>query len=229
LEYAQGALHEVGHLGGFVRAVEHADDKRQLLWQDAAMSRELRIRQPETVIFKNKKFTDDQPLKLARSLNNDQLFGYTWGDWDGDGAEDFAFLQSGERLRILFGAKDAKWSSDEVYGGTKADFDWDDGQTGSLYPRLMNYKPASGKMQLLVPHNISATPIRMTHLKIYRESEILGLAWDGLEMKSVWKIPVAGALADYAVGNVTGQETAQVWVAAVGAGDKTILLAYNIP
>jgi hypothetical protein len=227
LEYAQGALHDVGHLGGFIRALEHADGKRVLLSQDLSMSRELRVRQPEPIMVKDGKFKDGEPLKLARALNDDQLFGYAWGDWDGDGSEDFAFLQDGERLRVLF--KNGKWSTNEVYGGTKADFDWSDEQVGSVYPRLLNLKTSNGKMQLLVPHNIPATPIRLARLKIYKESELVDLGWDGLQMTPVWKIPVTGELADFALGDVTGTGSPQVWIAAVGAGDKTVLLGYQLP
>lgn len=227
LEYSQGTLHDVGHMDGFVRALEHADGKRVLLIQDLSMSRELRVRQPEPIVMKDKKFKEGDPLKLARALNDDQLFGYAWGDWDGDGVEDFAFLQGGERLRILF--KDGKWSSDDVYGGTKADIFWDDAQVGSVYPRLVNLKTASGKTQLLVPHNIPATVIRMAHLKIYREAELVDLGWNGLAMTPVWKLPVAGGLADFALGDAMGRGSPQLWLAAVGAGDKTILLSYQLP
>jgi len=227
LEFSSGTLHEVGRLDGFVRVLEHADGKRELVTQDLSLARELRVKQPFTLIKTPKGIREGSVLKLPRSLNNDQLFGYTWGDWDGDGAEDFAFLQGGERLRILF--KDAKWSSGEVYGGSKADFGWEDDQMGSLYPRLMSWKSPSGKSLLLVPHNIPYTPIRMARLKIYKESELIGLAWNGLELAPVWKLPLAGALADFSVGDVMQNGTPQLWIAAVGAGDKTILLGYQIP
>jgi len=228
LEYAQGALHEVGHLSGFVRTLEHIDGKRELVWQDLSMARELRVRQPSVVIKKDKTYRDGDRLKLVRSTNDDQLFGYAWGDWDGDGAEDFVFLQSGERLRILF--KDAKWSSNDVFGGSKADFRWEDEQIGSLYPRLLSLKATSGgKSQLLVPHNIPATPIRLARLKIYKEAELIDLSWNGLEMMPVWKLPVAGALADFGVGDLMGHGSPQLWLAAVGAGDKTVLLSYQLP
>jgi hypothetical protein len=227
LEYAQGTLHEVARMDGFIRAFEHADGKRELLWQAPSMSRELRLRSPEEVVKKGDKYTEGSILKLPRALNNDQLFGYAWGDWDGDGSEDFAFLQSGERLRIFF--KDAKWSSNDIFGGTQADFGWEDEQMGSVYPRLLSLKPATGKTQLLVPHNIPATPLRLARLKIYHESELIDLGWNGLEMAQVWRIPVTGALADFGLGDLMGRGAPQVWIAAVGAGDKTILLSYSLP
>ena len=47
--------------------------------------------------------------------------------------------------------------------------------------------------------------------------------------KVVWKLPVAGELADFGVGDVMGRGSPQVWLAAVGAGDKTVLLSYQLP
>lgn len=227
LELSSGALREVGRMDGFVRAMDRMDGRRDLVWQDLSMSRELRVRQPSLVVKKDQTFTNGPALKLPRALNDDQLFGYTWGDWDADGVEDFAFLQSGERLRTLF--RDAKWSSREVYGGTKADFSWEGEQMGSLYPRLLSYRAEPGKSQLLVPHNIQASPIRLARLKIYKESELVSLAWNGLEMAPQWKLPVAGLLADFVVADAMGQGRSQLWIAAVGSGHKTILLSYWLP
>jgi hypothetical protein len=84
-------------------------------------------------------------------------------------------------------------------------------------------------MQLLVPHNIQITPIRLARLKIYKESELVDLAWNGLEMAPVWKLSIAGELADFGVADVLQRGTPQLWIAAVGAGDKTLLIAYQLP
>lgn len=227
LEYAQGAFHETSHLEGFVRAVEHADGKRELLWQGLSMARELRVIAPSPLEKSGKGYREGKPVKFVRSLNDDQLFGFTWGDWDGDGAEDLALLQNGERLRLFF--KDAKWSSSEGYGGTKADFSWENDATGSVYPRLLNWKPVTGKMQLLVPHNIQFSPIPLAHLKIYKNAELVDLAWNGLDMAPQWKLAVSGILADFGIGDVQKSGTPQLWIAAVGAGDKTVLIAYQLP
>jgi len=131
------------------------------------------------------------------------------------------------RLRLFL--KEAKWSSGDAYGGTKADFNWSDDQFGSVYPRLVTWTPASGKAQLLVPHNVPFMAVRLARLKIYKTSEIVGLAWNGLEMASAWTLPIAGALADFGTGDVLGRGTPQLWAAVVGPGDKTLLIAYQLP
>jgi hypothetical protein len=231
LELSQGELKEVGRLDGFVRALEHADGKRELIWQDLSMANELRMKQPALLIKTPKEYREGDKLKFPRALNNDQLFGFTWGDWDGDNSEDFAFLQFGERLRIFF--KDAKWSASDSYGGTHADFNWsnreNNDQIGSVYPRLMSLKIGAGKPQLLVPHNIPYTPIKLARLKIFKKSEILSLAWNGLDMTPVWTLPISGSLADFGLGDAQDRGAPQLWAAAVGAGDKTVLLAYQLP
>jgi hypothetical protein len=227
LEWRDGLLKETGHLDGFVRAVNRMGGEKSLLWQGLSMAREYRTQAPETLELTAKGWRPNGRLKLVRSLNDDQLFGFTFGDWDGDKAEDLALLQSGERLRIFF--KDAKWSAPDIYGGTRADFSLGSDTIGTLYPRLRSWKPAEGKELLLAPHNIPQLGIRLTYLKLYKKAEIVALAWNGLEMAPVWKVPLAGYLADYALGDGLRDGTTQLWVATVGAGDKTVLIGYTLP
>ncbi len=222
-----GTLTEVDRMDGFTRAFDRIGGKREVVWQGPSMSRELRIRQPAIVQKKDSKFKEGELVRLPRALQDEQLFGYAWGDWDHDGTEDFAVLQSGERLRLFF--KDAKWSTREVYGGSRADFNWEQEQIGTLYPRLLSGVGSDGKNQLLVPHNIPATPIRLARLKIYKQSELVSLKWNGLEMAPAWILPISGALMDFGVADLTASGKPQLWVAAVGAGDKTILLSYQLP
>lgn len=220
-------LKEAGRMDGFVRAFDRAGGKRELVWQDLSFARELRVRQPALVAMKDSKWKEGPALALPRALPDQQLFGYGWGDWDHDGVEDFALLQQGERLRVFF--KDGKWSSREGYGGTRLDFSWEDEQIGSVSPRLLSRDMPDHTAQLLVPHNISATPIRLARLKIFKESELLGFGWNGLEMGTQWKLPIAGSLSDYGLVDLMTKGTPQLWVAAVGTGHKTILLAYQLP
>ncbi len=227
LELVKDELKEVGSLEGYVRVFPRIDGRRELVWQDISMARELRIRQPSVVVKKGGKYTDGDALKLPRVLNADQFFGYAWGDWDADNMEDFAFLSNGEKLRVFF--KDAKWSSKEVFGGSKLNFSWENEQYGNLFPRMVAYNSGSGKPLLILPHNIPATGIRLARLKIYNESEIMALQWNGLEMTPVWKMSLAGSISDFAVGDAMGQGRSQLWIASVGAGEKTVIVTYQIP
>ena len=186
---------------GFVRSVERADGKRELIWQEMSMSRELRMITPAPVVKNGKDFREGSPLKLAHPLNADQLFGFTWGDWDNDGREDFAILQSGEHLRLYFSdAKSTKWDASDSYGGTKSDFGWENGALGTLMPRMLNLKASEGKTQLLVPHNISNLPFHMGRLKVFKSAEILDLAWNGTDMNTEWTLPTLGNARGFCAG-----------------------------
>ena len=55
------------------------------------------------------------------------------------------------------------------------------------------------------------------------------MAWNGLDMAPVWHVPVEGYVADFAVGDGLHNSSQQLWVAAIGPGDKTTLLAYSLP
>ena len=83
--------------------------------------------------------------------------------------------------------------------------------------------------ELITPLNSPELGIRLTYLKIYHKSELQGLTWNGLEMKPAWRIPIHGYLADYGIVDLMGQSKPQLWVAATGPGDKTILLSYSLP
>jgi hypothetical protein len=94
----------------------------------------------------------------------------------------------------------------------------------------MNWQAAAeDRHQLVVPTNQPDFGIRLTYLKIYKRSELSGLQWNGLEMKPVWRIPIEGYLADFGFENVMGESRPQIWVAAVGPGDKTVLISYSTP
>lgn len=219
---------EAGRMDGFVRAFDRVGGKRELVWQDISLARELRIRQPAYLVTKDGKYKEGSTLRLPRTLQDQQLFGFGWGDWDKDGSEDFAVLQAGERLRVFFNGG-AKWSARDAYGGSRLDFNWEDEQIGSVSSRLLSRELPDHSMQLLVPHNISATPIRLARLKIFKQSELFGFGWNGLEMAPQWNLQLAGQLADYGVADLMGKGAPQLWVAAVGAGDKTVLISFQLP
>ena len=181
---------------------------------------------PAEILLKKDAYDTGNPIKLPR-LYDEQLFGFTFGDWDGDGAEDMAIMVNGERLRMFF--KSSNWMSSETYGGTKSDFVFGGDQIASFLPRLLSWTPSGGKSQLLLPHNFPELGIRLTYLKLYKKSEIIALTWNGLEMATTWTLPIAGYLADDAIGDGMHQSTPQLWAATVGPGDKTVLLAYSLP
>lgn len=228
LQWEAGALKKIQDFEGYARGMDRRDGTRRLYWQNLSRSREMSYTAVSEIVWEKGKFRPGPVLKLL--LNADQLFGFTWGDFDGDGKEDLALLEQGERLRIFF--QGVKWRSKDIFGGTKATFWIDDNHVGTLYPRLFtsHASPAlEPKDLLLAPHNIPQLGIRLTHLKLYKESEIQALAWNGLEMATVWKLPLSGYLADFGTGDILHDSTPQLWVAAIGPGDKTILICYSLP
>jgi hypothetical protein len=226
LDYANGKLNRTADFEGFARSIQRKDGTRHLYWQTFSRSSELYFTSVSELRWEKGKFREGPPLDLK--LFRDQLFGFTWGDWVKSGTENFAVLEHGDRIRIY--APDIKWKSSEVYGGTKADFSFDDNTIATLQPRLIDWKPAgSDRDQLIIPTNIPDLGVRLTYMKLYKRSQIDGLAWNGLDLKSAWRVAISGYLADYGVIDLMGQSKPQLWVAASGPGDKTILLSYQLP
>jgi hypothetical protein len=223
LRFENGTFKQVGDVEGFARSIQGPDGMPHLYWQSFSRARDLRYTAVSELKWENGKYRSGPPLDL--NLFDDQLFGLVWGDWDKDGQVDLAVLEHGEQVRIY--SKDAKWKSSSGYGGTKNDFSFDENTLGSLYPRLANLP---GPRNLLIaPHNIPELGIRLTYLKIYKRSELSGLFWNGLELQPAWRITIQGYLADYGIADVLGDAKPQLWVAAVGPGDKTVLVAYQLP
>jgi hypothetical protein len=229
LELSSATLKEVGHLDGFARAFAHDDGTSSLLTQDFSLSRELHMRTPQPITFDGKKYGTGDKVKLPRGISESQLFGFAWGDVDGDKAEDWAILENGDHLNIYF--KDKKWRSEFLYGGTKLDFAFSNSfdTAVTLYPRLTPWKNAAGQEILLVPHNDSATGLRFSRLKIFRGGELLALSWNGLEMSPVWRVPTSSYLADYTVGAVSDAKSTDLWLLTESPGDKAVLSGYTLP
>src|SRR5262249_21730580 len=152
----------------FARAIPRADGQRPLYWQTLSRSMDLSMTSVAPVIWKKDKYTTGHPLDL--NLFKDQLFGFVWGDWTQSGSESLAVLEHGDRIRIY--AKDLKWKTNDVYGGTKNDFVYSQVNSitnnGSFLPRLITWRPAkSDRDQMLVPTNFSELGVRFQNLKIY--------------------------------------------------------------
>ncbi|HVO32965.1 MAG TPA: FG-GAP-like repeat-containing protein [Elusimicrobiota bacterium] len=225
-EWADGKLKEVAHLAGFARLVDHADGIKTLLWQNVAFTSEPKFSAPAPLLPVKGGYKEGPSMSVP-NLKDSPLFGYTFGDWDGDGAEDMAVLENGDHIRIFF--KDAKWSSPDVSGGTKVNFFLDQDKFVSFPPRLMRWRSADGHDLLVVPHNLPEMGLQLTYLKIFSGSELEAWAWDGQRMSPVWKLGINAYLPDYAMGDVTGAGTPQLWTAQVGASSKTVLAAYRLP
>ncbi len=226
LNYEGGKLKRTGELDGFVRAVGHADGNRTLYWQGLSREREVSFTAPAELILEKGQYKPGKTVDLK--LYDDQLFGWTWGDFNKDGDEDVAILEHGDRLRVRF--KDAKWKSSEVYGGTKNDFYVGDEKQGTFLPRLITWRPAaSDRDQILIVTNRPDLGVRLSHLKLYRRSSFDSLQWNGVEMKPSFKLDVGGYVADYLLADLLDGGHSQLWTLVEGAGSKSLLISYSLP
>jgi hypothetical protein len=228
LRFENGSLKPIADFEGFARAIVRPDGSKRVYWQTLSRAQDLSYTAVSELAWDKAKNTYRPGPPLDLKLSKEQLFGFLWGDWYNAGGENFAVLEKGERIRVY--SPDVKWKSSEVYGGTKNDFPFGNDTVGSLFPRLLNWRPAQGtKNQLVVIENIPDFGLRMRYLKMYKKSEVSGLVWNGLEMKPAWRVSINGYLADYGIADILGTSAPQLWVAAGGPGDKTILLSYSLP
>ncbi len=226
-EYSNGKLSEVSHLAGFTRVVQRSDGQPILVWQNMAFTSDPRFSEPSLLTAVKGGYKPGSPLQIS-DRRQIPLFGFAFGDWDGDRKEDVATLEHGERLHLAFG-NGAKWDSTENVGGTKNDFSFDIDQPTSFPPRLARLASTGGHDQLLVPHNEPSLGLHLTYFKTYPRSTLTALAWDGQAMTPVWQKKIDSYLADFATGDVMGKGSAQLWIAVDAPGRRTVLLAYPLP
>jgi hypothetical protein len=225
LQFENGSLKPLDDIDGFVRRVDRSDGSRPLLIQTLLPAQAIRFEPPTALLKNGKSYKTGEGIKIA-PLRDDQLFGFTWGDWDGDHSEDLAFLEGGDQLRIFFHS--LKWNATDNYGGTLNDFSIHD-QHGSVVPRLLSYQPAKGPVQLIVSRNVPEIGIHVPSRRLYRRSEIAGLAWTGHDMAVAWHQEIVGYLADVAIGDALGTGHAQLWTSVLSSDGKTMLTAYRLP
>lgn len=225
LRWEEGGLKRVGDLEGFARMVPKGASVKALLWQNSARSRDVRFTAPAPIEMRDGLYKAGKSIKIDR-LREEQLFGFGWGDWDGDLSEDVALLQN-DRLRVY--NKDAKWTSDDIYGGTKNDVAFDEENLASFEPRFVVLSKSGERDVLVASHNISELGLRFKHLKMYKRAEITALRWNGMEMAPLWRRQVSGYLADFQLGHLEKDATDQLWTAAWAPGDKSVITAYSLP
>jgi hypothetical protein len=235
LRLEKDRLSEVQRFRGFVDRVSTSADDSALYWQDMLPTSDVRFTKPARLIAKDGKATPGDEPKI-RSMREKQLFGYAWGDWDGNGATDFAVLDRSSRLVVEMGQQN--WKSRESFGGTRQIFRARDkdlflrGETehAVFQPRLVARKVSvDSKARLLAPRNLNAPMLRFSATPSYKSSEITQLVWDGKAMVQEWRLSLPGYLSDMTVADGLRQASSQLWVAVVESADSAYLAAYALP
>jgi TolB-like protein len=145
------------------------------------------------------------------------IYGFTAGDVNGDGVDEFVVLDEDDRLRVLAKGGVQEWKSDENFGGcltyvpgekTGEETDWSSKVTEEnrryLQPRILLCDLDKNKtLEVLVIQNKSRVSRLVQRYRHYGSGHIYSLSWDGLGLVENWKTKkISGYLPDFAVADI---------------------------
>lgn len=210
---------KVGSNGGFYGSV------RQLVWKDKKYVEERRVPLPSSAI----------------------VYGFNLIDVDKDGKEEVVLVDNDDHLRVYSGNGELMWKSDGIYGGTNnfiakyPDSSEPNSSIEDLVSRLyiqnrvlvQNHK---GENEVIVIKNIPSAGKIFERVRMYRESEIYNLVWDGLGLSENWRTKkIHGYIADFQIKDIDNDGKDELVVGIVQAslksifkGAKSYVLAYDL-
>lgn len=257
LEYKDGKYEKIASdLKWFLRVIDTPSGIPLLLCQTYGFGQILDTPIYE-MIWRNGKFIEDQEMKIPRGLS---IYGLAIDNFGTGGSDEKVialdnldhlciFRQTKKPLSKIFtfGFKndDLIWRGDEEFGGSnnyienvtdKKNYEIDSNvKTAFVNLRILTYDlNKSGKKQLIIVKNLSATGRLLKNLKMFTSSEIYNLEWDGLGMSENWRTKkINGYVADYIFKDIDNDgkpELVLALVLSVGTSvrEKSVIVVYKL-
>lgn len=174
-------------------------------------------------------YIKEKPLKLPLKV---EIYGFAFVDWDGMLDYQILSIDDDDYLNLYNPDGVGIWRSKEHYGGSLLSYEkphWI--IEGKLEKKWVNGRIiikdyGDGKQRAIVIRNIPITYI-FRELRGYREAEVIGLRWNGMEIVEDWRIgKLNGFIADYGIGNLSndGKENLCLIMNPTLMAGKSILL-----
>jgi hypothetical protein len=196
------------------------------------------------LIWKDNKYMEEKNIPLPRDAI---VYGFNLIDVDKDGKEEIVLVDNYDNLKVFSNSGELMWKSEEIYGGTKnfltkypsgtKPTDATEGLETRLYLQnrilVQNHK---GENEVVVVRNIPSAGKLFERLRIYRESEIYNLVWDGLGLSENWRTKkIPGYVADFQIKDINndGKDELvvgiiQTSIGSIFKGDKSYVLVYKL-
>jgi len=244
MEFQKGDFVKIATgLNYFFKVIETSKNGSMLLGQKAGLDG-IFYGGVTHLVWKDNKYMEEKNIPLPPGAI---VYGFNLIDVDKDGKEEIVLIDNYDNLRVFSNSGELMWRSDEIYGGTKnfltkypagtKPVDSLEGLETRLYLQnrilLQNRK---GENKVVVVRNIPGAGKLFERTRMYKDSEIYSLTWDGLGLSENWRTKkIYGYIADFQIKDIDndGKDELvvgiiQTSIGSIFKGDKSYVLVYEL-
>ncbi|MCE5245276.1 MAG: hypothetical protein LLF99_18975 [Desulfobacteraceae bacterium] len=186
--------------------------------------------------------TTSTPVNVPSKCN---VFNFAAVDINNDHADEYAVIDSQNRLAVINAGGDTIWKSDKLFATTTNQFE------GKVTDRRYNdvdvyFMPSSmevtdlngdGIQEIVVTRNVdNATRFLPDTMKYFDKGEVLSLSWDNMGMVENWKTrEISGMVTCLRVADLSNEGKKQLVLSVVSAKDllkltkaKSVIVSYDL-
>ena len=230
-------------LNYFFRVIEPSKNGSMLLGQKSGLDG-IFYGGVTQLIWKGNKYMEEKNIPLPRDAT---VYGFNLIDVDKDGKEEIVLIDNNDNLKVFSNSGELMWKSNEIYGGTKnflirypggtKPVDSLDGLETRLYlqDRIL-FQNHKGENEVVVVKNIPVAGKIFERTRMYKDSEIYSLTWNGLSLSENWRTKkIPGYVADFQIKDINndGKDELVVGIIETSSGkifgsDKSYVLVYEL-
>jgi len=202
------------------------------------------------ILWNGDGYREGQRMSIPEGLS---VYGMTMASIDGGNTERVIALDEYDhlniykktkkpvsRIHVIGGGDDVICTTDEVYGGTNNRLDYiskspgfgDEGIQDNVYVnvRILTYDiKGDGKQEIVIVKNLSPAGRLFKNVRLFSNSEIYNLEWDGLGLIQNWKTrKIQGYVADYQFKDIDNDGQNEIVLAVALSHSKSVVVAYDL-
>ncbi|MFH2012699.1 MAG: FG-GAP-like repeat-containing protein [Pseudomonadota bacterium] len=233
----------VSNINYFLRVIEPSQNGPTLIGQSAGLEG-IFIGNVTKLTWNGNKYIEGENIPLPKGSIE---YGFNLIDIDKDGKEEVVLIDNYDYLRVFSNSREEMWKSEDIYGGTRNFLTEYPGgeksaklleglETRQYIQNRILIQNQKGDNRVIVVRNIPSAGTLFERTRLYRNSEIYGLSWDGLGLTEDWRTrKISGYIADFQIKDIDndGKDELvvgiiQFSVSSIFKTNKSYVLAYEL-